>query len=256
MKQALLPAAVRIASLPGARRIPPLMERLGAALQSKCGGGTESLWQEISGALRFIHRPNPVVLDVGANVGRWTLEMARRLPEFERITMFEPQPACWPALSFAADRIVLEKKAVSDRVGRVEFFAAAANTEIGSLHHRSDFEAEERVEVETVTLDGYIGDGTVDFVKMDIEGHEMAALKGAARALSERRIGAISFEFGVSNVNSRTFFIDAWEPLTRHGYGIWRIRHDGQVEPILRYSRDLEYFAGVANYVASARPPR
>jgi hypothetical protein len=51
-------------------------------------------------------------------------------------------------------------------------------------------------------------------MKMDIEGHELFALRGAKRALARGVIRPLSFEFGTGNINSRTFFRDYWDLLT------------------------------------------
>jgi hypothetical protein len=90
----------------------------------------------------------------------------------------------------------------------------------------------------------------VDFMKMDIEGHELFALQGAARALARGAIRALSFEFGAGNINSRTFFRDYWDLLTKHGYEIYRVLPGGRTLRIVRYDEDLEYFRSVSNYVA------
>lgn len=106
-----------------------------------------------------------------------------------------------------------------------------------------------------VTLDSVIASERiefVDFAKLDIEGHELFALRGAREALAERRIGALSFEFGSGNVNSRTFFRDYWDLLIPAGFRISRITPGGRrvPVPVPVYYEDLEYFRGVSNYVA------
>jgi hypothetical protein len=104
-----------------------------------------------------------------------------------------------------------------------------------------------------VSIDSFMGAHaiqSVDFMKMDIEGHELFALRGAARALARGAIRAMSFEFGSGNINSRTFFRDYWDLLTRHGYEIYRVLPRGRTLRIFRYDEDLEYFRGVSNYVA------
>jgi hypothetical protein len=88
-------------------------------------------------------------------------------------------------------------------------------------------------------------------MKMDIEGHELSALRGAANALGTGVIRALAFEFGSGNINSRTFFRDYWELLTKsHNYRIRRVLPGGRLLPVDRYSEELEYFRGVTNYVA------
>lgn len=255
MKRRILPAAVAVFSTPGLSRLPPLIERVGAALQSKCGGGTESLDREVDAALRFIPQSGATVLDIGANVGHWTGELLCRRPAVGRITMFEPQPSCWPALdAMTGDKVALEKLAVGDIDGTIEFWANE-NSEIASVHRRTDFDTPQTaIKVDCVRLDTYLARhdvGFVDYIKTDVEGHEVQLLRGAEKAIAARAIGAISFEFGMANVNSRTFFIDFWTLFTSAGWSIYRIKHNYAIEPVREYSRTLEYFDGVSNFIAS-----
>jgi FkbM family methyltransferase len=145
--------------------------------------------------------------------------------------LFEPQATC--------QQIIVDKnipnselipKAVSSTSGVVQLYTSAENSEIASIHQRQDSYFEQNiftpVEVETITLDSVIenhGLACIDFLKMDIEGHELDALKGATKSLEARRIKALSFEFGSGNINSRTFFRDFWDLLHPLNYQIYRI---------------------------------
>lgn len=88
---------------------------------------------------------------------------------------------------------------------------------------------------------------------MDIEDHELFALRGAQRSLAAGKIGALAFEFGCGNINSRTFFRDYWELLTAANFAIYRIRPHGQTIPVLEYFEDAEYFQGATNFVAELK---
>jgi hypothetical protein len=90
----------------------------------------------------------------------------------------------------------------------------------------------------------------VDFMKIDVEGHELAVLNGAIKSLKGRLIKALSFEFGSGNLNSRTFFHDFWDMLTPLGFHIFRILPSSRLMPINKYSEDCEYFRGATNYIA------
>jgi Methyltransferase FkbM domain len=112
--------------------------------------------------------------------------------------------------------------------------------------------------VVVTTLDDIIQQNnisTIDFMKMDIEGAELLALKGATKALEQNLIKALSFEFGCGNVNSRTFFRDFWELLHPLGFVFYRILPGGGLWRVADYYEDLEYFRGDTNYIASRIDP-
>jgi FkbM family methyltransferase len=253
-----LPWAVSAFSAPPLRGVPHMMERAGAALQSKCGGATSSVKHEVVCAARFIGRQTPVLFDVGANIGGWTYEARARFPDASRIVMFEPQPSCWPQLERQlCPTIHLERLALSNQAHDDAVFWANENDEISSFYKRSDFgTAPHEIRVATATVDSFIEAAQlefVDFMKMDVEGHEFDILSGARASIAARRIGALSFEFGQANVDSRTFFLDFWNLFAGEGWDIFRMMHNGRLLRLDGYSRDLEYFAGVGNYIAAPR---
>jgi FkbM family methyltransferase len=260
LKRHVLPAVTRLFALPGLSRLPPLLEATGAALQSKRGGGYAAVWQEIEGVLNFVTRSDTVIFDVGANVGNWTSELLKVMPELRTVVMFEPQPSCWPALrERLSDRVMLEPRALSDTCGIVTFWANS-NPEISSFYEVAGGGPNSRsVRVETTTIDDFIAAhrfNIVDYIKLDVEGHELAVIKGARRSLEQRVVKALSFEFGPADVASRTFFYDIWQFLMSLNLHVYRLGHDGFAIRIEQYSHDLESFSGVANYVASFHEPK
>jgi FkbM family methyltransferase len=260
LKKRALPVATRLFALSGLSCLPPLLEATGAALQSKRGGGYAAVWQEIEGVLNFVTQPAPVIFDVGANVGNWTSELLKAVPGVRNVVMFEPQPSCWPALEkIRSDRVTFEQRAVSDTCGTLTLWANR-NPEISSLYEEAGGGPNSRpVTVETTTIDDFIaacGFDTVDYIKIDVEGHELAVIKGARRSLEQRIVKALSFEFGQADVASRTFFRDIWQYLTSLNLRLYRLGHDGFAIQIPRYSYELESFSGVANYVASFHEPK
>lgn len=85
-------------------------------------------------------------------------------------------------------------------------------------------------------------------MKMDIEGHELFALKGLCKSIEARRIGAMSFEFSSGNLNSHTCFRDFWKVLSSR-YSIFRVTPARRLIEIAGYYEDLEYFRGASNHV-------
>jgi FkbM family methyltransferase len=260
LKKNALPMATRLFAWPGLRRLPPLLEMAGAALQSKRGGGCAATWQEIEGALNFIGTRSPVVFDVGAAVGNWTSALLSALPDTRRVVMFEPQPSCWATLEkIQSETVELEKKAASDTSGTLSFWANA-NPFISSVYEKAGGGPESlRISVSAIALDDFISARrieAVDYVKIDVEGHELSVINGTRRSIERGIVKALSFEFGQADVASRTFFRDFWDCFTNIGLRLYRLGHDGRAIHIPSYTYDLESFGGVSNYVASAQKPK
>lgn len=226
-------------------------------LMGKGSGTGWALSQEISSAVSLIERDNPVVFDVGANTGEWTAQMEKSSPN-ARIFMFEPSPHCQKLLSdLLLPNATLIPCAIGESNGESFLNFSSGTDGSASLHKREDsyFQGKEYAQekVSVKTIDSVIQEQEIDFVdfmKMDIEGHELFALKGAEMALKSRKIGALSFEFGSGNINSRTFYRDFWTLLTEAGFEIYRVLPCGKLVRIEAYYEDLEYFRGVSNYFA------
>jgi hypothetical protein len=89
----------------------------------------------------------------------------------------------------------------------------------------------------------------LDIVKIDVEGHELAVLRGFGRALAATRV--VQFEFGGCNIDTRTYFRDFWYFFTDEGFDLYRITPIG-AERIHRYRESEEAFT-VTNFIAVNR---
>ncbi|GAB1354375.1 FkbM family methyltransferase [Erysipelotrichia bacterium] len=243
---------------PFTEKVARAFEAYWCALLGKGAGTGWAMDAEISAARWAIRNQQPVLFDVGANCGEWSTRMQKEFG-LAQIFMFEPQPACQEIICGKnLPRSILIPFAASDFAGKsLQLFTSCEDSGIASIHQRRDSYFSEHqftsIEVSTVTIDQIIeqhGLSQVDFVKIDVEGHELAVLHGAEKSLKKGVIKALSFEFGSGNLNSRTFFHDFWDLLTPLNYRIFRILPASQLLPIDEYYEDCEYFRGVTNYIA------
>lgn len=205
---------------------------------------------------------SPVVFDVGANVGDYARLVRRRLPA-ATVYAFEPSAPVYRQLeqNLTSDggNCKTFNLGFSDSDRAVELYSYTVEgreaSPISSIDRRLPTQAL-RVEVSgsehirVKTLDGFCeseGITRIDFLKLDVEGHELAALRGARRMLEAGAISIIQFEFGPANIYSRTFFYDFWS-LLAGGYDLFRIIPRGIV-PVRRYGEHLEIFL-TTNYLA------
>jgi len=250
---------------PGLARIAPsgLTRKAGVYLDVLQGRGSGTGWdmdgETKAGAstVAGIHRP--VIFDGGANLGQWASGMQHALGQADpTFFLFEPQSACQDILAALPIRKVLLPVALGSAPGEVTIAGVEPGFGAASIYERhdtyfGDMSAHQEL-VPVVTLDSVIAEHRiekVDLLKLDIEGAEFEALKGATCSLGDGTVRSIAFEFGSANIYSRTFFRDFWELLTPLGFHFSRIAPGGRLLAVARYSEELEHFRGVSNYLAT-----
>jgi len=135
---------------------------------------------------RVLSEIRGVFVDVGANVGFWSVPAATRAA----VVAFEPNPWAAEHLLVNAElnglEIDLRPQAVSSRPGQLDLYASdfEQNASQATLHRTAVQGSAEEISVPVVTLDEAVGD--VDTLKIDVEGHEEEVLRGAERLLASR----------------------------------------------------------------------
>ena len=75
-----------------------------------------------------------------------------------------------------------------------------------------------------------MGKKNIDIFKLDIEGHEIDALKGVGEAINYIKI--IQFEFGGCNIDTKTYFRDLWFFFKEKNFDLFRISPLGLIKII------------------------
>ncbi|MFQ5574888.1 MAG: FkbM family methyltransferase [Terriglobia bacterium] len=129
-----------------------------------------------------------VVLDLGAHIGYYTLIFARLVGSQGKVFAFEPGPDNFALLEKNVQvnryrNVTLVQRAVSEAAGRVRLYLNEGNTADHRMYDSRD--GRKHIEVETVRVDDYFAEyeGKIDFIKMDIQGAEGAALSGMVRLI-------------------------------------------------------------------------
>ncbi len=202
------------------------------------------------------------VIDVGANVGRWSAAMLAAAQQAGRLDhldlhAFEPSSYTFGRLAEALGRhpITLSRAALGERPGSSTLHVIAPGAGTNSLHEAPGTSAHATTEeVTTTTLDAYAGQAGLDhvtLVKIDTEGHDLAVLRGARRLLAEQRILIAQFEYNRRWIDARSFLRDAFDLLEPLGYRLGKLTPSG-VEFYPCWDADLETFVE-GNYVACTR---
>jgi len=189
-----------VASLTGLRR--SLRGAAGIARSLRIYYGSRGHQQGMMTLYRHFVAPGDLVFDIGAHVGD-RIGVFRKLGA--HVVAVEPQPAAFRWLKFRYGRdakVTLLRQAVSDAPGELALHMNLANPTISSAS--PDFIAaagaapgwegqswDDVASVPAVTLDALIAEyGQPTFIKIDIEGFELNALKGLSWPAA-----ALSFEF-------------------------------------------------------------
>jgi len=142
----------------------------------------------------FVAARAQTIVDVGAHCGYYTL-FANKVAPQARVHAFEPHPETYAdlltniAINGCGDKVRPVLAAVSSRDGFAEFHirdVEPASSSLTPLEAQQGFAFDRSRVVRTVSLDSYRatnGIPVIDLVKMDIEGAELAALRGMRSGL-------------------------------------------------------------------------
>jgi FkbM family methyltransferase len=158
-----------------------------------------------------------ICVDVGCSKGAILAMMMKYAPQ-GRFLAFEPLPDHYEYLTktFTSGNVMLYQLALSDTTGTSSFNYVVTNPTYSGLRKRPydrPYEEDRQIEVRTEVLDHILESESihsVDFIKIDVEGGELAVLKGAANCL-KRCKPTIVFEHGaaaarVYNTSSNALF--------------------------------------------------
>lgn len=148
--------------------------------------------------LRRLVRPGMQVVDVGANIGLYSLLFGKLVGERGRVYSFEPEPHLCSTLrencrSNGITNVVPFEYAAGPSNARQQFQSATFNSGNNSLGRGPSRAA--TVEVTVVRIDDVLPVGKIDFAKIDVQGHELGALAGMERLLSSNSNVRVFFEF-------------------------------------------------------------
>jgi FkbM family methyltransferase len=196
----------------GARLRVARADRLGAGI-ARTGvhelAVSEMIWRLAGG--------DALAIDVGANIGYFSVLLAARA---RQVVAFEPNPRLKRLLAeniqrgMWRERIVLDTRAVSNVAGRAPLNLPPGYEQNYGLASLGPASGGDSFVVQTVRLDEVIGNRHVGVLKLDVEGHEMAALEGASDALAAGLIRDVVFE------EHRPLPSPVSELLESRGYGI------------------------------------
>jgi len=226
------------------------------------GSGASTATSGEKNVLKYIYKKladskTPIIFDVGANVGNYSLLCQSIFQNKATIFAFEPSQFTYQKLLKNTGEYLNIKQfklGLSDKKEKKTLYSNVPTSGLASVYKRRlnhfniEFNTQEQIEL--TTLDEFCFEYNIKkihFLKMDVEGHEIKVLNGAINLIKAFKIDFIQFEFGGCNIDSRTFFQDFYY-LLKDQYRIYRIVKNGLFE-IKSYKETQEVFLST-NFLA------
>lgn len=186
-----------------------------------------------------------VVIDIGANVGYYTVMFAKLVGPFGRVISFEPGPENF---YFLKKTIKINKFnnvepydfALSNKTGRGKLFLCESNKGDHRIYNPDN--TRESIDISITTLDNFLAEKkveNVDLIKMDIQGAEGMALNGMKDTLTQNKKISLIIEFWPQGLlKSGTEPISLLNEIRGLGFKIFKIR-ENPIKPYFISDFDL-----------------
>lgn len=201
-----------------------------------------------------------VIFDVGANIGEYTRTLVDLLDKCKveyKIHLFEPSQVTFGTLTNYLQNLhhlIFNKVGISDVEGDNNIYYDNEQSGLSSLYKRDlkseNIEVNKSEEITLIRLDNYIENNNIEhinYLKLDIEGHELFAIKSLGKYLNDEFIDVIQFEYGGCNLDSHTTLLDFYQLLEPLNFSMFKLmRNHLERRPYNRKSDNFQY----ANYIA------
>ena len=235
-----------------------LKEERKLAFKQGKGYGAGTIKEEVSACVSLLTVHPSIFIDIGAHVGDYTREVLRRYPNINAF-LFEPSSVNKPILENEFSKlpnVSINACALSNNNGKQNLYYDKPGSVLASLtnrrleHFNIDMNNNETVDIKRFDTfwktTEYKDTTIIDYVKIDVEGWELSVLQGFGELIYNMRV--IQFEFGGSNIDTRTFFQDFWYFFKEKNFALFRITPIGNL-PIIKYA-ELDEFFSTTNYIA------
>lgn len=188
------------------------------------------------------------VFDVGANIGKYTKLFSHIVGTKGKVYAFEPSAFAYKKLSELHDTQNLSNTEIINKAVYSENTSITLNefpeefcswNSIGKPVMKKPQTTDEyvpienSVEVEAITLDSFCKDKditSIDYLKLDVEGAEIHALKGAGNLLRNKAIKYLQFEVSKQMLEGMNTTAKAvFDFLDKYGYTCYKITEDGEI---------------------------
>lgn len=152
--------------------------------------------------IQEVVKEGDTVIDIGANIGYFTILLANLVGPTGKVYAFEPDPSNFSLLQRTIERngwtqVIAEQKAVSNKTEELLLY----QTKSGASNSLAPTEHISTVKVQVVALDDFLSsEHHISFVKMDMDGSEPLAIQGMARLIQQSPNIHVLAEYEPGNV--------------------------------------------------------
>ena len=208
-----------------------------------------------NGEMRFLQRNienRSVIFDIGANVGQWT-KFVLNTNKFLNIHCFEPSKYTFKKLinnNFPSN-VICNNIGLSS-VKKEEFLhVSKKGSALNSLYNRRGLKEhnvkilqQQNEKIQLDTLENYCRENDIkliDYMKIDVEGHEFEVLKGGKKLFNNIRVNIIQFEYGGTYIDAHVFLRDIFHFFKEYHYNFYKI-YPGCIKLIKNYYPKYDNF--------------
>ena len=184
----------------------------------------------------FVDDHTHTFVDAGANLGYFSLRMAERLRQHGKVLAFEPHPRMAELTRYNAiinglePVVTVHQFGLSDVEADVDFSFPKGHMGGGVIGNAGQPERFDSIRSRVQRLDDVLdADATVDLMKIDVEGHEPAVLRGMQRIMARSPHLKILFEKLGTHVGHEPEIEALLHPV---GFQLYSVNGDAQLSPI------------------------
>ena len=186
---------------------------------------------EISLMKKYI-KAGDTVLDVGANIGFYAEILSNIVGEKGKVHCFEPDATNFNHLqnrSKHLPNVSINNKAVSDKTETIKIYTSKKLNVDHRTYKPDDYDQE--IDIHAIAIDEYLSQNTeVNFIKMDIQGFEMSAVKGMTKTLQSPHLKMLSEFWPYGMRKAGTSVLEYYRFLKEYNFHIYLIENHQLVE--------------------------
>ena len=190
------------------------------------------------------------LLEIGANIGYYTLIAARIIKKKGHIYAFEPSPQNTRFLvaniyTNGLENIVeVHREGVADKTGKLPFFLYTKSNlcSFAKREPEEDIKQTGKIIVDVTTVDKFLGNRKIDYLRMDIEGFEYEAIKGMKNTLEnkERSPKGMFIEMHSALLRKNGYSANEFiNTLAAYGYSVKKSFYRGRADISANSTNDL-----------------